>query len=139
MRIYEGNGSPPCPPSLHQLRPRRHNWPAATPLVLAVLAACTDGVTAPRHDTATTTVARWNALARELVIANRTAPPKASRVYAYLSVGQYASALAARGFRPGVLAATALLDPQLGDMEAAIAAASAQLLGVMFPDRKSVV
>lgn len=128
-------GLQPRPPSLGHLLPRRCASRLAAPLLLGTLAACADGVTAPRRDTGPTTVARWNAVARELVIAERMAPPRASRAYAYLSVAQYASAMAARGLRPDVFAPAALLNPRLGSTEAAIAAASAQILGIMFPDQ----
>jgi membrane-associated phospholipid phosphatase len=105
------------------------------PLVVAALVACTDGVTAPRPNAETSTTLRWNVLARELVVADRMAPPKASRAYAYLSVAQYASAMAARGFRPGVVSLPALADPPVGRIEAAIATASARILAVMFPNQ----
>jgi hypothetical protein len=105
--------------------------------MFAALAACSDGVTAPRPQDATTIVVRWNALARELVIADRVAPPIASRAYAYLSVGQYASAMAARGFRADGFVPQALLRPPPGQTEAAIAAASAGILSAMFANHSA--
>lgn len=132
--LHVGRGASPWPPRLRYLRTSRDPSRAAAPLVFAVLAACSDGVTAPRPDAETTTL-HWNALARELVIADRMAPPTASRAYAYLSVAQYASAVAARGFRPGVLPSAAIADPPIGRIEAAIATASARILAVMFPNQ----
>ena len=99
-------------------------------LLLAALPGCTDAVTAPRSEVSPTSI-RWNVLARELVIADRVAPPIASRVYAYLSVAQYASALAARGIIPAT--PSTLVNPRPGLSEAAVATASAKLLAFMFP------
>jgi membrane-associated phospholipid phosphatase len=112
----------------------RHTGRVAAPLALAALGACADRVTAPRPETGTTVI-RWNILARELVIADRMPPPKASRAYAYLSVAQYGSALAAHDFRPGVFPSAALGHLPFGRTEAAIATASARILSVMFPQQ----
>jgi len=132
-KLPGGRGHRPRPPKIR--RPRSSRWFAPViivPAALAALAACSDGTTAPRLDPERTTTVRWNALARELVIAERMTPPEASRAYAYLSVAQFASAMAARGFRPGVMLPP-LEGPPLGQVEAAVATASARILGALVP------
>jgi hypothetical protein len=101
-------------------------------LAAAVLSACSDGVTAPRPEESDASI-RWNALARELVAIDRTSPPVAGRAYAYLSVAQYASVLASRGIRPGVVPSLDALRDARSPSRAAIATASAHILGSMFP------
>ena len=105
-------------------------------LLAATLSACSDSVTAPRPEEAGTSV-RWNALARELVRIDRTSPPVAGRAYAYLSVAQYASAVAARGVRPGAVPSFASLSDAHSPSRAAIATASAHVLGVLFPSQSA--
>jgi len=105
-------------------------------LLAATLSACSDSVMAPRPEEAGTSV-RWNALARELVRIDRTAPPVAGRAYAYLSVAQYASAVAARGVRPGAVPSLASLSDAHSPSRAAIATASAHVLGVLFPSQSA--
>jgi hypothetical protein len=118
-----------APPPIHShLRARL----GTCVLAAAALSACSDGVTAPRPEEAGTSV-RWNALARELVTIDRTSPPVAGRAYAYLSVAQYASALAARGIRPGAVPSLESLRDAHSPSRAAIATASAHVLGALFP------
>ena len=105
-------------------------------LLAATLSACSDSVTAPRPEEAGASV-RWNALARELVRIDRTSPPVAGRAYAYLSVAQYASAVAARGVRPGAVPSLASLSDAHSPSRAAIATASAHVLGVLFPSQSA--
>ena len=127
-----GHGHRPSPrPIRHRYKQRYALWLAAA-LALAAQTACEDA-TAPPRDAETTTVLQWNELVRELVIIDRTSPPVASRAYAYLSVAQYAAALAARGFYQDVFASTQRVNPDPGRVEAAIAAASAQALSLLFP------
>lgn len=97
-----------------------------------LLIACSEGLTGPSPVNPSTTV-RWNALARELVISDRVSPPMASRAYAYLSVAQYASALAAYGVRPDAIPGLAAIRGVHAPMSAAIASASARILTAMFP------
>ena len=104
------------------------------PLTALAISACSDAPTAPRPAESGTTV-RWNAIARELVINDRTAPPMAARAYAYLSIAQYASALAARGIRPDAIPSLATLRDAHSPSAAAIATASAHLLVSMFPSQ----
>jgi len=89
---------------------------------------------------------RWNEIAREAVAKNRTDPVMASRVYALLSVAQYDALIAAwnnkyfhhrlaptkmdSNVNPFV---TASLDPVYPSEHAAIAAASAAVLGYLYP------
>lgn len=101
-------------------------------LATAAVSACSDGVTAPRPDEAGTSV-RWNALAREMVTLDRTVPPLASRAYTYLSVAQYAAAVAARGIRPGTIPSLESVRDAYSPSRAAIATASARVLGALFP------
>lgn len=135
-RFRKGSGISPRPLLLGHLKPVIRPARRAGPLLLAMLGACADGVTAPLSEGTTPTAVRWNALARELVIADRMAPPIASRGYAYLSVAQYASALAARGIHPDPFPPREVLTPSLGRTESAIAVASATILGVVFPTQK---
>jgi hypothetical protein len=101
-------------------------------MLLLSAAACSDGVTAPAPAEAGTVV-RWNALARELVILDRTSPPLAGRAYTYLSVAQYGAALSARGLRPGTIPSLESVRDAESPSRAAIATASAQILGALFP------
>lgn len=129
-------GRPSPPPIPRHLRTRRVHISSAL-LVGAVLAACSDGgITAPVAEEAGTTL-RWNALARELVTIDRAAPPIAGRAYAYLSVAQYASAVAAHGMRPGAVPSLESLRGAHAPARAAIAAASARVLGALFPSHSA--
>ena len=129
MGIHQVVGRAAPPPPDRYLRERRLG---ALALAAIALSACSDGVTAPAPEEAGTTV-RWNALARELVVLDRTAPPVAGRAYTYLSVAQYGAALAARGIRPGVIPSLETLRDAHSPSRAAIATASAQVLGALFP------
>ena len=71
---------------------------------------------------------RWNALARELVAQRAIDPPMASRVYALLSVAQHDAVLAADRVAPGAPRARHEVDAR-----AAVIAASANVLGALFP------
>jgi hypothetical protein len=101
-------------------------------LAAAAVAACSDGVTAPVPEDADTSV-RWNTIARELVTLDRTSPPVAGRAYTYLSVAQYAAAVAARGIHPGAIPSLASLRDARSPSRAAVASASAQVLTALFP------
>lgn len=106
-------------------------------MVGAILSACSDGgITAPVPEEAGTSV-RWNALARELVTIDRVAPPIAGRAYAYLSVAQYASGVAAHGIRPGAVPSLESLRGAHAPARAAIATASARVLGALFPSHSA--
>jgi hypothetical protein len=119
-------------PNHSRLRSRRFRLLSALAITAAAVSACSDGVTAPRPEEAGTSV-RWNALARELVMIDRTSPPVAGRAYAYLSVAQYAAALAARGIRPDHVPSLESLTDARNPSRAAIAIASARVLGALFP------
>ena len=126
-----GRTAPPPIPS--HLRKNPVRFSSALLLAAAALSACSDGgVTAPIPQEAGTSV-RWNTLAREMVILDRTAPPVAGRAYTYLSVAQYAAAVAARGLRPGAVPSLESLRDAYSPSRAAIATASAQVLGALFP------
>jgi membrane-associated phospholipid phosphatase len=90
---------------------------------------------------------RWNEIALALVAKHRTDPARASRVYALLAVAQYDASVAARRNKelyhrlaPGLV--TTLIHPQAqisGNPcypceHSAIAAASARILGSLYPD-----
>jgi hypothetical protein len=96
------------------------------------LGACSDGPTAPVAGSSPASV-RWNMLARELVIRDGSAPPFAARAYAYVSVAQFASALAARGLGTGAIPSLATLRDAYTPAAAAIASASAHILASLFP------
>ena len=129
-----GRMSPP--PIPRHLRARRIRIPNAL-VIGAILSACSDGgITAPVPEEAGTSV-RWNALARELVTIDRAAPPIAGRAYAYLSLAQYASAVAAHGIRPGSVPSLESLRGAHAPSRAAIATASARVLGVLFPSHSA--
>ena len=98
----------------------------------AAASACSDGVTAPQPEQAGTSV-RWNALAREMVVLDRTSPPVAGRAYTYLSVAQYGAAVAARGIRPGAVPSLESLRDAYSPSRAAVATASARVLAALFP------
>jgi hypothetical protein len=68
-------------------------------------------------------VTLWNEVARQLVAAHQTSPPRASRAYALLSVAQYEALLALP--KPGALEPSAV--------RAAVAAASALVLTELYP------
>src|SRR5687768_11417162 len=130
QHLVGGTASPPIPRHLRQ-RPVR--FLSGLLVAVAAVSACSDSdVTAPVPEEAGTSV-RWNALARELVTIDRAAPPIAGRAYAYLSVAQYASAVAARGIRPGALPSLESLRDAHSPSRAAIATASAHVLGALFP------
>ncbi len=101
-------------------------------LAAAALSACSDGVTAPAPEEAGTSV-RWNAISRELVTLDRTAPPVAGRAYTYLSLAQFAAAVAARGIRPDAIPSLSSLRDAHSPSRAAIATASAHVLSALFP------
>ena len=103
-------------------------------VAVAALSACSDGVTAPVPEDADTSV-RWNTIARELVILERTAPPIAGRAYTYLSVAQYAAAVAARGIRPNTIPSLASFRVARSPSRAAVATASAHILTALFPSQ----
>jgi membrane-associated phospholipid phosphatase len=122
----------------------------ALAFVAALIAACSDAsITAP--DAPATEVdgavarlapatqaqlasARWNALARDFVAAERTSPPMAARYYALLSVAQQRAAEAAHASDHGRPA------PQLHDaVRAAVVSASAEVLAYAFPARSALL
>ena len=103
-----------------------------TALVAAAVSACSDSTTAPEPVELTPTT-RWNAIARELVISDRASPPMAGRAYAYLSVAQYAAAVAAYPIRPGDVPSLASLGRNRDPSNAAIATVSASVLRSLFP------
>jgi membrane-associated phospholipid phosphatase len=93
---------------------------------------------------------RWNEIARDLVAKHRTSHAQASRAYALLSVAQYDALVAAwnnkyfyrrrppeattSGLKP---IASAPPDPVYPSEHAAVAAASATVLGYLYPDETS--
>lgn len=89
-------------------------------------------------------VLRWNEIARELVAKHRTDHPRASRVYALLSVAQHDALLVARknqeifGRAPPPAPKAPLIRPPLGSSypsaEAAVASASAGVLAYLYPE-----
>jgi membrane-associated phospholipid phosphatase len=92
-------------------------------------------------------VVRWNEIARDLVSQHKTPPPKASRVYALLSVAQELAIKSAREFQqrfkraaPSQLdsAIKAIGQAQSGfscpSEAAAVAAASSSVLAYIYPD-----
>jgi hypothetical protein len=127
-----GRSAPP--PTTRHLRKNPARRLSGLLLAAGALAACSDSVTAPVPAEAGTSV-RWNALARELVIVERTSPPVAGRAYTYLSVAQYTAALAARGIRPDAIPSLATLRDAHSPSRAAIATASAHVLGALFPSQ----
>ncbi|MFN0158602.1 MAG: phosphatase PAP2 family protein [Bacteroidota bacterium] len=89
---------------------------------------------------------RWNEIARCLVIKNGTPPPRASRVYALLSVAQYDALIATwhnkyRFNRPSpekidkriIPLVTRLNAPAFPSEHASVAAASAAVLAYLYP------
>ena len=104
------------------------------------LTASRDGPRAemsPRHETASI---RWNALARQLMSAPPFAFPRAptaTRVYALLSVAQYAAALEARAARRDKEERHA--EAGFPSISGAVAGASATMLSSLFPAQSSVV
>ena len=119
-------------PRASHLRRKPPRLVSAVLVAAAAVSACSDGVTAPVPDDADTSV-RWNTTARELVTLDRTSPPVASRAYTYLSVAQYAAAVAARGIRPNAIPPLASLRDAESPSRAAIASASAHVLSALFP------
>lgn len=106
-------------------------------------ARLTAGRDAARTETATrdeTATIRWNALARQLI---STAPfaypraPTATRVYALLSVAQYAAALEAKAARHDHDGSGPKLP--FPSMSGAVAGASAGMLNYLFPLQSSVI
>lgn len=91
-------------------------------------------------------VLRWNEIARDLVARHRTNAPRASRVYALLSVAQYDALVAASFHRAAFArAAPAQADRAVEPIvdagssvypsdHAAVAAASADVLSYLYPD-----
>lgn len=90
---------------------------------------------------------RWNEIARDLVIKYKTSPPKASRVYALLSVAQYDSLVASwnnkyyykrhapQHFDKSITALVETIsDPAYPSEHAAVAAASAEVLAYLYPN-----
>jgi hypothetical protein len=125
-------------PSLTARHLRRSSLRLLSGIIVAAgaLSACSDGVTAPAPDDADTSV-RWNTIARELVILDRTAPPIAGRAYTYLSVAQYAAAVAARGIRPNAIPSLASVRDARSPSRAAVATASAHILSALFPSQEA--
>ena len=87
---------------------------------------------------------QWNRIARDLVIANNTVPPRAARIYAALSIAQYdaiiAAARAGRDFRRATPAQTsAQIKPLATNSDgypartAALCRASADVLKAVYP------
>ncbi|HEX9755291.1 MAG TPA: vanadium-dependent haloperoxidase [Gemmatimonadales bacterium] len=102
----------------------------ATGILLSV-AACSDGTGPTEHPLFEPTAsARWNAIARDLVIKYRTDPPMASRFYALVSVGQDRAVTAALGF---VGAGPRVLD------HAAAVGASAAVLTYAYPSEAALI
>lgn len=130
IRNLVGRAAPP--PTARHLRKNTARLLSGSLLTVGALAACSDGVMAPVPEEAGTSV-RWNALARELVILDRIDPPVAGRAYTYVSVAQYAAALSARGIRPDAIPSLATLRDAHSPSRAAIATASARVLGALFP------
>ena len=130
IRTLVGRVAPP--PTARHLRKSSTRLLSAVLLAAAGLSACSDGVTAPIPEDTDVSV-RWNTLARELVIIDRTAPPVAGRAYTYLSVAQYAAAMSARGIRPDAIPSLASLRDAHSPSRAAIATASAHVLSALFP------
>jgi membrane-associated phospholipid phosphatase len=89
-------------------------------------------------------VLRWNEIARDLATYSRTPPPKAARVYALLSVAQYDALVAVWRYKyqfnrpPPALQpmVPASPEPAYPSEHAAVAAASAAVLGYLYPDAK---
>ena len=88
---------------------------------------------------------QWNRIARDLVIANNTVPPRAARIYAALSVAQYDAVIAAaragaqfRRATPGQtdsrLTPLASASDGYPARTAAICQASADVLKAIYPD-----
>lgn len=130
IRNLVGRAAPP--PTASHLRKNTARLLSGCLLAAAALTACSDGAMAPVPE-ATDASVRWNTLARELVVLDRTSPPVAGRAYTYLSVAQYAAALSARGIRPDAIPSLASLRDAESPSRAAIATASARVLGALFP------
>ncbi len=88
---------------------------------------------------------QWNRIARDLVIANNTVPPRAARVYAALSIAQYdatiAAARAGQNFRRATPAQTSAQIKPLAEQSdgypartSALCRASADVLKSLYPD-----
>jgi len=93
---------------------------------------------------------QWNRIARDLVIANDTVPPRAARLYAALSVAQYdatiAAARAGKNFRRATPAqADGRITPLATSSDgypartAAVCAASADVLKAIYPNNKTLI
>jgi hypothetical protein len=132
MGIQHVVGRSAPPPTQHRRSGSHLRVLSGLLLSTAAVSACSDGVTAPRPEEASTSV-RWNAVAREMVTLNGTAPPVAGRAYTYLSVAQYAAAVAAHGIRPGTIPSLESVRDAYSPSRAAIATASARVLGALFP------
>lgn len=123
-------------------------WPARTArrgaaaaAALVASTACADRATGPTSDPGAAAIAptfavasaksyptgvvRWNAVARQLVAAHQVSPPRASRIYAYLSVAQDRAIGAARGDDDGDAAAD-------GSQRGAVLGASSRTLAYFF-------
>ena len=113
--------------SMHSRRARAVVARGGTSLLLMVFAACADaGPTAPAiHVAGPPAAVQWNARARRLVEVYRASPVAASRAYAMLAVAQYDASVALRHRQAGSSVAAA--------ERLAIAAASARVLGALFP------
>jgi hypothetical protein len=81
---------------------------------------------ARRVDATTTSIVRWNSLARDLVAKTKTNPPAASRIYAILSMAQYRAIEASQGSK-------------ISNDKAAVAGASEAVLKAMFPAEAAAV
>ena len=96
----------------------------ATLLAAAAIAGCADTPAAPAGPTEVppvgTASARWNEIARNLVVKHRPNNPAAFRLFAYLAQAQYSAATIAEG-------------RDVRTVPGAVAAASAVVLGYVFP------
>ena len=90
----------------------------------------------------------WNRIARDLVIANNTVPPRAARIYAALSIAQYDATIAAA--RGNVRRATpSQSDSKIAPLSqtsdgypsrtAALCSASADVLKAIYPNNKTQI
>ena len=90
----------------------------------------------------------WNRIARDLVIANNTVPPRAARIYAALSIAQYDATIAAA--RGNVRRATPRQsDSKIAPLSqtsdgypsrtAALCSASADVLKAIYPNNKTQI
>lgn len=76
---------------------------------------------------------RWNVIARELVIKSKLNPPRASRLYAYLSIAQSDSLVSISSKTSETAQVSTNRKILLGCAQAAIAASSIDILKYIFP------